>query len=52
MEGWFIGFTGGGKYLKIVLRAISEGNDSGSTEDVIPGDDIVVTSNASSKVVE
>jgi len=52
VEGWFIGFTGGGKYLKIVLRAISEANDSGSTEDVIPGDDIVVTSKASSKVVE
>ena len=45
VEGWFIGFSGGGKYLKTVLRSISLIEDDGSTEDVTPGDDIVVMHN-------
>lgn len=46
IEGWFIGFSGGGKYLKTVVKKISlpEGGD-GETEDVVPGDDIVVPEN-------
>ena len=52
IEGYFIGFVSGGKYLKTVLKSIQFVDDEGSTEDVIPGDDIVVTSKASSKVVE
>lgn len=44
VEGWFIGYASGGKYLKIVLRKIAFVDDDGSSEDVIPGDDIVVTS--------
>ena len=47
VEGWFIGFTGGGKYLKTVVRDIAFIDDSGSTEDVNPGDDIVVTKSSS-----
>lgn len=50
VEGWFIGFTGGGKYLKIVLRGIGLIDDSGSTEDVIPGQDIVVTKAVASTI--
>ena len=42
VEGWFIGFADNGKYLKVVLRKIALVDDSGSTEDVVPGDDIVV----------
>ena len=52
IEGYFIGFVSGGKYLKTVLKSIQLVDDEGSTEDVIPGDDIVVTSKASSKVAE
>lgn len=43
VEGWFIGYTSQGKYLKVVLRNIATIDSSGSTEDVIPGDDIAVT---------
>ena len=44
VEGWFIGFSGsGGKYLKTVLRSISFVDDDASAEDVVPGDDIIVT---------
>lgn len=43
VEGWFIGFASSGKYLKVVLRSISLVDDDASTEDVVPGDDIVVT---------
>jgi hypothetical protein len=52
VEGWFIGFTGGGKYLKVVLKSISVIDDSGSAEDVVPGDDIVVTTKKSKRVIE
>lgn len=52
VEGWFIGFTGGGKYLKVVLKNISVIDDSGSAEDVVPGDDIVVTTKKSKRVIE
>lgn len=50
VEGWFIGISGG-KYVKVVLRSISEADDSGSAEDVTPGDDIVVTTKTS-KVIK
>ena len=42
VEGWFIGYTGAGKYLKVVARKVELVDDSASTEDVIPGDDIAV----------
>ncbi len=41
VEGWFTGYTGGGKYVTTVLKHISETKGDGSTEDVVPGDDIV-----------
>lgn len=43
VEGWFIGFASSGKYLKVVLRSIAFVDDDASTEDVVPGDDIVIT---------
>ena len=43
VEGWFIGHTGTDKYLKVVARKVELVDDSGSTEDVVPGDDIVIT---------
>ena len=46
VEGWFIGFASGGKYLKTVIRSISLVDDEVSNEDVTPGDDIVVTKSA------
>lgn len=52
VEGWFIGFTGGGKYLKTVVRSIAFVDDSGSAEDVVPGDDIIVTTRKSKKIAE
>lgn len=42
VEGWFIGYSGAGKYLKVVARKVELVDDSASTEDVIPGDDIAV----------
>lgn len=42
VEGWFIGLVSGNKYLKTVLRSISLIDDDASTEDVTPGDDIIV----------
>lgn len=42
VEGWFIGYSGAGKYLKVVARKVELVDDSASTEDVIPGDNIAV----------
>ena len=42
VEGWFIGYVSAGKYLKVVARKVELVDDSASTEDVIPGDDIAV----------
>lgn len=44
VEGWFIGFAGAnGQYLQTVLRSITLCDDEASTEDVVPGEDIVIT---------
>lgn len=43
VEGYFIGFAGGGKYLNTMAKYISLIDNDGGTEDVTPGDDIDVT---------
>ena len=50
VEGWFIGYTG--QYMKIVLKSISTIDGSGTAEDVVPGDDVVVTTRSTSKIME
>lgn len=48
VEGWFTGYKMDTKYLTFVLKYIEEVEEGGgSTEDVIPGDDIVVTKSRS-----
>lgn len=43
VEGWFIGYSGtGGKYVSTVLKKIYVPEEGGSTEDVVPGDDIII----------
>ncbi len=42
VEGWFIGFSGNGRYVSTVLKEIYVPENGGSTEDVIPGDDIFI----------
>lgn len=49
VEGWFIGFASGGKYLKTVIRSITLIDDNASTEDVTPGDDIVIVTKSAKK---
>lgn len=49
VEGWFIGYTGAGKYLKVVARKVELVDDSASTEDVIPGDDILFENETTTK---
>lgn len=44
VEGYFIGFSGGGKYLNVVAKEILVLDEDTSTEDVIVGDDITLTS--------
>ena len=43
IEGYFIGFSGGGKYLNTIIKTISTLDNEGGTEDVYPGDDIPMT---------
>lgn len=42
VEGWFIGYSGDGKYVSTVLKKIYIPEEGGSTEDVIPGDEIII----------
>lgn len=53
VEGWFTGYTKDMTYMTFVLKNIEEVEEGGgSTEDVIPGDDIFVTKSRSKLTVE
>ena len=51
VEGWFIGFSGANsRYISTVLKDIYLAVNNGSTEDVVPGDDIILKSKAAAQL--